>query len=1470
MASKRSVEEQFTQNWNKTASWAQASGISSSAYLPIYQMDVQRLQANEYPMSAAERHVGILAAQNPNNVPSAPTDNPQPSNVFGNARHDLGMIATGLEPTHLISGLFGTVENTIKAVLDPKREEGKNLGTTAANWLQNTLLSFIPGMYDIGTVLRADPTLSGSEGFKALADHPLLSLLDILPAEAGGIAAKTGLGARLADAAGITTEALAETSVTRAVSKALMNQTWGMKEGFSLDAAKGYHDLTIGETLQKWATNGVFGTSKPVQYLLKEFVTNNQLSTAVNQAMITPMVNAVSDLSTEAPEGQLSELAVYQEIWRRHQTENIGLDKLLRDPSVTPKVVAAVEETMKAQRFITDHAIASSDVVGIRRPDGSIGLYSTKGALAKIVIDAAKDKAKALDFFVKDLDESDKMVEWVTKSNQAVATLTSAMSKARSDSVTQFAKDEDRLKNVKQETDITAGRKKPKTETHVLGTRKETVDRVFGDGGLVDSVIQKLKEGDFDAVAAAIPTLKRALGKDWSYMAVDTSAATAFGQVADMVTHLDQILKERTKQVKAIEHRITGEFDRRVRESEEAKAVHAKQIKEMKERHKQELADLTAKKRMTKAQIKTARRLRMKNLDDLYERQKDAALEKWNNIAARATKAKADEAYQMYLKDEARLRSLWWESKNRENTRYDKMELQGELDVAKEVPGVIKRQDRERALLKEIHEGEMMYHGSLVEEYRGYVEALGRFETAVWEHPTDNYQSMEMKLFMDHLMENHKNATLVDLYYRKLQKIDEWHGGRVADLLRNPDLLKEQLWIFARDVYMHPDNFEAMLITDDERNFVKGLVDEVVESGKEELKLLIADGFDPMWLPRADALTDEVTGSAHFGITSPHVDVAHERVHDITATRHDTVLGVTRAMSQAIRRDAYVEFVNENLTPIAITAEDFATEMRKAYPDDPTMRFENLDTSKGTSLAALSATAKLHGLEKFDPSSIFPFTPPRWENKTLFLPEGMVKALTKTHEIMSKGDRGILDKPTQLFRYSILGLSPRYTAHILFGGTFLLALRSTPYMPMMLLDAIRGMKNGDLSERMFRAPTQEGVSRFGYAAQEYHIAGGKQLALLNVQEHISKVQGVLLSKASPFHYLKAAADINFKFTRYITRLQTSMAYLDYAARAERRGFFVDETTGQKMEMTPERAQMEGLHHVEAVFGDLRSMSPLERQIAKSVLPFYGWTRHILKYVMTLPADHPARAMILALIAYENSAEVPKGLPERIQNLFFLGSPDAQGNVTAVDARFLNPLRDVANYATLGGWIQALNPVLLAPLAMMDPQLVYGSTSLYPNLTFNDMYGIETAGAQGNAVSGLEQFVPQLGAIAPITAALSKAANVRKLASNPNAFYKSIFEDLNIPFAQVQKINVKQIAAKDAIARFEVAKTVASNAFQTGDFSALAGYKTVPYPLNPDYEVTPEQLAAIYNQALAQYPGQQPQNVLLPPPTPANY
>ena len=71
-----------------------------------------------------------------------------------------------------------------------------------------------------------------------------------------------------------------------------------------------------------------------------------------------------------------------------------------------------------------------------------------------------------------------------------------------------------------------------------------------------------------------------------------------------------------------------------------------------------------------------------------------------------------------------------------------------------------------------------------------------------------------------------------------------------------------------------------------------------------------------------------------------------------------------------------------------------------------------------------------------------------------------MKAVRNVTAARNKTDLGTFDKATRLFRFSILGLSPRYTAHITFGGTFLLALRSTPYMPLMFGPSGQGAEDG--------------------------------------------------------------------------------------------------------------------------------------------------------------------------------------------------------------------------------------------------------------------------------------------------------------------------------------------------------------------------------------------------------------------------
>ncbi|HUZ82359.1 MAG TPA: hypothetical protein VMU73_08940, partial [Gaiellaceae bacterium] len=859
------------------------------------------------------------------------------------------------------------------------------------------------------------------------------------------------------------------------------------------------------------------------------------------------------------------------------------------------------------------------------------------------------------------------------------------------------------------------------------------------------------------------------------------------------------------------------------------------------------------------AKVRSDRDLRIDHLKRIARFADAEDVARGDNAAERATRAQTEQIVrEVRASTDARARQLAKDIRAEEQ-RHAKIEDAVNKKWDKASGALTERHKGERAAMRLQHKEALRdVGGELMRKMRSYTRALHDFQRAVYDNPSDEYRDFRAAAYMNRLLEGEHNAALVDATEHRLRSESHLSQSEVDKIHHDPAKLRELVAQLVEDVYRNPVNFDPELV-----DAVAEARDEATKAAIDETNTLIAQGFHPQWLPAANIIGGRRSAaSVIIGKGVPHVDVGFARTQEVVNSRYDVVLGASKAMSQTLSRDATIDFVEHSIVPRTITGDELRAQLHEFG------MLEDFDPEVGTlTHAQTSALARL-GLRKFDPTALFGFSMPRWESKATYLPDNLVTALEKTMEERAKGDMGVWDKGTRLFRMSILGLSPRYTAHIVFGGSFLLALRSTPYMFRFLGDAAKAMRDGSLPEGIYRTPPEEGFARFDSALREHGRLSGKQLSNLAIQEHVERVQKIGLAAAKPLHLLKAAADLNYRFTRAAVRMQSAVAYLDYSAAAERRGWFIDEVTGERRTMTKERAMHEGMAHVEEVFGNLRNMSPFERQIAKNILPFYGWTRHILNYVLSFPSDHPWRAMVLSLMAFENSENVPKGLPERIQFLFFLGSPNAQGNVSAIDTRFMNPLRDIANYATLGGWLQGLNPAILAPLAMMDPQVVYGANELYPNVSYNQFYGIETAGAQGSALTGLEQFVPQLGALG---SAIQVASGSRQLAAtNKNAFYKSVFNSLNIPFAQIQKINVRQIAAHDEIARYNVAKTAAQNAFSTGNFSGLAGYSSVPNPLNPDYEISVTALEALYNQALAATPGVAPVASLTPPITPPGF
>jgi len=578
---------------------------------------------------------------------------------------------------------------------------------------------------------------------------------------------------------------------------------------------------------------------------------------------------------------------------------------------------------------------------------------------------------------------------------------------------------------------------------------------------------------------------------------------------------------------------------------------------------------------------------------------------------------------------------------------------------------------------------------------------------------------------------------------------------------------------------------------------------------------------------------------------------------DLRNSVFDIHAGFSKAMWEQVARDANSQFIDDIVIPgHAYKQSDLEAILAKMNPDTRGL---------GTPEAVLARTLENEwGLTKFDPDARFGLSSKHIKGgETLWMPRDMVDGLQQVVDKNQMDPSGGIAAGTRVFRTAVLGYSPRFVAHIGLGGTFLLALRH-PLSFRFIPDALRMMKDPDFRATIHTTSTQIGYDKpESLGAMAFHEAAGKRF-VWDWGQHVMEKLNLPPDKMSS--WLKVIPQMTFKLTNTMTDMQRTLVYLDGAAKAEGRGFYIDPESGERLEMTDARATEEGMRAANRTMGNLSAMSPFERNVLTTVMPFYGWTRHVLTYVAEYPVDHPYRAMFLANMANMNSDQVAKGLYTRIQNLFFLGSPDANGNVSAIDVRALNPLRDVANYATLGGMISSLNPIISAPFAMVDPQIVFGSNLLYPNVTYSQLYGTKEAAPSGGALTALEQFVPEF---TTVDAALGLSAQYRGLQkSNPAAFTKLIFESLNIPFAQVQHVNLKQIAAQQELDRYQAASTAAENAFQSGQFGGIQGVSSVPNPLQTDYDISPSSLEALYNQTLKQT-GLPPSEVLPELPAPTN-
>lgn len=620
---------------------------------------------------------------------------------------------------------------------------------------------------------------------------------------------------------------------------------------------------------------------------------------------------------------------------------------------------------------------------------------------------------------------------------------------------------------------------------------------------------------------------------------------------------------------------------------------------------------------------------------------------------------------------------------------------------------------------------------------------------------------------------------------------------------------------------------------------------QIVREASESWQMLREQGLDPIFVHR---VSPEHLAQVSFPNIIPRVTPVRStrlRRMDFAPYLEDVAVGLRADAIDILRQEGARRFVDEITRRYSRSEEDLTQELW----DQATARAQR----KGyTDVRRALDEIIQQEWTRWDPESYF--ADQRVRSFTVqsgrpWIPKSVADNLDRMTK-PALGTIGSLFEPaTRVFRTALLPLSMRWHVNNLMGGYITTALRTDPFVVMRNWTEARrllreeGLPAGAPPTGMVSAPldvqewgtTASAASKLNVAFS--HKAGSQMRKIL---EDFWEKSGNLVEKS-------------FKFNQDVDTFFRAITYVDAYQKALKRG--VDDITAQAYGVAALRKTM--------VNWDM--MTPIERSIMRSVFPFYGWMKFMIDYVMTFPGDHPLRASVLSTFARTEMEDWDTGLPQRFQEMFFLGDMDANGHTKAIALGAANPFRDVSNYFTLQGFMGQVHPAFSTIMETLGIDPISGSQDLYPNMRYNPETGrleVDKPTWSTFGANLLRNFVPQAGALLNLT---GLSGEFRELAeANPAAATRSIFSDFGIPSiyrsidipeerlrAELGRLASFQAARREAIS--EGTSAPISQWSQFGDYQIQLDTLLGAIPQDIDYEALRE---AVQPGPVAQQPAAQ--------------
>lgn len=635
---------------------------------------------------------------------------------------------------------------------------------------------------------------------------------------------------------------------------------------------------------------------------------------------------------------------------------------------------------------------------------------------------------------------------------------------------------------------------------------------------------------------------------------------------------------------------------------------------------------------------------------------------------------------------------------------------------------------------------------------------------------------------------------------------------------------------------------------------VKRSWQEIAESTPTDQAPIFVHNISPDKAARA------LSTPQYFDYT-PSISSLKERMFDSAGTVLDLEISLRHEALEILQRNIWDETINRIVRTYGRNGKELTREYLESHG-------ANLDANP--TIDAKSALAK-HMKNKWAPFNPDSFLNPSRASDALsgtsstnqlYLPNEIVSTL---NELKSQ-TRGQLSRAAdplmKVFRTSVLTLSPRFYLNNIFGNSLmtLLGSENPATVGRYVKDAAALTKNPEalqsltlpksgatleLSRSSIRDLPAQIPELSGMVENIRSLNGADQAAALSFYQQTQA--GRALRKLGDNAAMEAARrgvskaeDFGAKFNSIADNMASSTLFLEGLDNALSKG------------MTREAATAQGVNHARAAFETWDTLTPTERSVIRSIMPFYGFTRNLLKFVLQYPATHPTRLGILSSFAKAEEQDFGTGLPQQLSQYLYLSPLDTKGRVTAFAPGGINPLQDVGSYASLLGFMAGgqgdlsaitknLNPILSTTLQELGIDPSRGQADLYPDLYLNPETG-QLAAKTGNPLFDLaSNTVPQSRVLSNLLGMNQQFSD--QLRTNPEAAGRSLLSAAGLPtYARTVDLPTERI--KSELTRGQAVKNELTAALKAGEWDVADKWPSLRPMIEKLKKLDPEKLATL--------------------------